>query len=258
MHRTQSMPCNNKNEQDEDKVISILLNSSDDFKRFHEKEWKVRNIPTHWCLIHDLENEAQARRCPKTDPKEYCIDFRNCPTLENLTKDLYIFAHEMTHIIRFHENKDLKISTINSLRYNRFPPIAKGIVSHILEDTAVKRFLCSKYKFNLLPHYEETISNSRISLEGIEKEPQGLKRTELLLQMIKERILWGLIKDRKSSTIWTNYETWLLSRPFSSIIEERNEVVSMIQEIEWDTREQQRPVFELIVDKCKLGDMITC
>jgi hypothetical protein len=62
----------------------------------------------------------------------------------------------------------------------------------------------------------------------------GLERKLLLLWLIKEKICWNIIKE--PSSVWMNYEEWLIKSKYSEIVNERNEIVSMIQDIEWDTR----------------------
>jgi hypothetical protein len=234
-----------------DKIISILL-KSESFAQFYKIDWEGRKFPVRWCLVHNLEVPARVS-FDAADAQRLCIlHFRQYPTKSNLINDSYLFAHEMSHIIRVHENK---VWTFGCSRlYSTITPDLINTLRHILEDTAIDRRLYNKHKFNILPHYEDTVQNSRQYLEKMRRVPDGLERKSLLLWMIKEKICWNIIKE--SSSAWVNYEEWLKKSKYSEIVNERNEIASIIQDIEWDTLEQQQPVLKTIVDMCELNDYI--
>lgn len=245
---------NEENRKEENEVVSILLKHSPNFNKFYYEEWKIKQIPARWYLIQDLNKKAQSRLYKNGNIKIYWIEFRHLPTTHNITKDSYLFAHELAHIIRLYENKILSLRE-NFVQNPEFASDFKHIIRHIFEDTAADRLLRTKYNFDLLPHYEEVIGVSRSYLKTLTEEPHGLERTSLLLQLIKERICWNLIQNRDSCARWTEYEDWLCIK-FQNVIEERDEILSLIQRIDWDTPDQQRPVFKILVDKCKIQDMV--
>lgn len=237
---------------DEERLISKLL-SSKEFSKFYGNSWKTRKLAVVWCFVYYLERKAFVQ--PKTigDKNLYVIKFKQYPT----TNDAYLFAHEMTHVIRLSEGKLLRFG--EPLLYDsEYSPEIKKVITHIFEDVAVDRFLHNNYGFDLMPYYEETIPLSRANLIRLKSEPNGLERKILLLKLVKERLLWNIIKNKESSTIWMNYEAWLKSEcsATTTIIKDRDAIISAIEDFEWDTAEQQKPVFKLIVDFCKLNDYI--
>lgn len=223
------------------------------FAYFYNFDWKARQLPVIWCFCLLLEKKALVQPKVIGNKKSYIIKFRRFPTVN----DAYLFAHEMMHVVRHFENKLLQFGDA-SLYDSEYTPAIEKVMLHIFEDVAVDRTLYNKYSFELLSYYEENIIGSKSNLTNLEKEPYGLERKVLLLKLVKERILWNIIKNKESSTIWMNYEAWLKSEcsATKTIIKDRDAIMLAIEDFEWDTPEQQKPVFKLIVDFCKLNDYI--
>lgn len=246
------MVCSSGKIIDEEWLISNLLYSKE-FSKFYDNSWKARKLAVVWCFVYYLERNAFVQSKTIGDKNIYIIKFKQYPT----TNDAYLFAHEMTHVIRLSEDKLLRFG--EPLLYDsEYSPEIKKVITHIFEDVAVDRFLHNNYGFDLMPYYEDTIPLSRANLIRLKSEPNGLERKILLLKLVKERLLWNIIKNKDSSNIWMNYEAWLKSEcgATKTIINDRNEIISLIRDFEWDTPEQQAPIFKLIVDFCKLGDYI--
>lgn len=249
------MACEGGNSIDEDRIISTLLSS--EFSKFYNNEWNTRGIHVTWCYNYYLNRKAYARLEIDGEQRSYIIVFRQFPAIGNIVNDSYLFAHEMMHIVRLFDDKLLQFGDAR-LYDSEYTPAIEKVMLHIFEDVAVDRTLYNKYSFELLSYYEENIIGSKSNLANLEKEPYGLERKVLLLKLVKERILWNIIKNKESSTIWMNYEAWLKSEcsATKTIIKDRDAIMLAIEDFEWDTPEQQKPVFKLIVDFCKLNDYI--
>jgi hypothetical protein len=186
---------------EENHVVCNLCKSSKRFNLFYQKERLKYRIPISWILKTDLEEGLNARAVVETSDEKietYKIHFRKFPDKD----EAFLIAHEIEHVIRFIENKSLRLGS----KYKESAYLTTAFMT-MLEDPIVDSFLNKKYKFDLLIEYKKGLKQAKKDLDRLDKEPSGkYGRLVLMLNLSKQILCWNLIKDQNTHEDWIKYK----------------------------------------------------
>lgn len=240
----------------EENVIDILL-GFDEFKRFYHGEYELRkkSVGIEWGIATKLPG-SWAESAVNNETGANTILLRNPPIGPPAGYvEALLVAHEIEHVIRRVERMSLAIA-VNDLE-DGCEDMAKNLRS-MFEDPIVDSILQDKYGFDLVYFYAEMdIQRCKYILRlPYCKEPD--KKTDRLTEIFFyacQSLKWDLIKDAKIQQKYNDYKKLYMSkRP--NIAKEGEELASLVRTVGFDTLEKQKRLFELIVDKYKLGDIL--
>jgi hypothetical protein len=238
---------------DERAVFEKIL-KFDEFRRFCENEWKPRaeqGASIDWAIDSTLEHYA-LQDCDVTTGKPFVVLQHLPETLD----DAFLVAHEMVHVIIALDNQclQIKINNVIAQNYeaNAILDMARRLGS-MLDDPRVDSFLMHKYGFNPSHFYAKVKLSGAI--KGLTPSSEGkfdLIRWNQAMFYSQTKSQCDLVKDDEEvAQKWEELENlYHLNRP--SVERIGGELYSMAKETGYDTPEEQKILFQKIVDNYKI------
>lgn len=226
--------CKWLNAKKEDEVLCDIIVSFPEFKRFiGEERPKIGFI--FWIEDPDLPDGLAAGAQVMTDE----IHFREHPIS---LKDSLVMAHEIMHLIRFHEGEALLINYTHFL----YAPLVAHL-GNMLEDPVIDSFLQERYNFDLLSHYGGMVELNR---KNLKMESEGdLGRLLHGFDLANLMLCWDFIKDQDARNEWSDYLENEFQEQYPHSYKIGLETAAIARNIGLDSIEQRKEIFYELIDK---------
>ncbi|MDF0594052.1 hypothetical protein P0O24_10720 [Methanotrichaceae archaeon M04Ac] len=229
-------------ESDELVVVADLLEASEEFENFYNKERKEKLDIIRWFLDLDLPEGIEA----SADVFKNFIYYKTPPESAN---DAHTIAHEIMHLIRYKENGILEINPAS-----KTIEMLAGSLNSMLEDSIVDKILQDKYNFNLADAYRKTIEYVETNFK--EESSNFVGRLRHGINITNKMLLWDLITDQTALDEWHRHLKWIETNyPHGYKI--ATEIKLVVDIIGLGTIDQQGEIVLKLIDMYNLGEMIS-
>ncbi len=227
----------------EDALIRPLRENSDIFERFYNEE-REKTGDISWFIDPNLPRGFNAA----TITNGIIRQIRISPTASKNAKTI---AHEIMHMVRYDSGLPLNIEV--------YHPTHKALSSRLasmLEDPIVDDILQRKYGFDLLSGYKAQVGQFKEELREFKGEPICyLIRVRFILSFVETAFEWDLIKDERARNEFVDYQSDHRT-VFPDISKKGDDLISVMQEIGSKTTEEHKKIFNYIVEKYGLQNVI--
>jgi len=165
--------------------------------------------------------------------------------------DAYLAAHELGHVIRKVDNLSLLIVE-EDLNYVD----VAGYIKSIMEDRVIDKMLREKYNFILVDHYIDVMTNVMKFLD-ISIVVTGVNRIKMPLVHADYLLRWSLIDDDESFKREFDKYKRLMNENYQSIAEEGEDIAREAMKIGFETRDNQKQIFDYIINKYTLAEVLS-
>ena len=239
------------NRVDEDAVVRILRENLDNFESFYGEERKNVGSIT-WIVDPNLPEGYNAAAVHGVAPSGKTVREIHIRRSPAIAQDAKTLAHEIMHLVRYDAGHALDIGVYNEA--HRFPLAAR--LASMLEDPLVDKILQEKYEFDLLSGYKKQLRLFKRQLRGFKQEPiDPLEKARLMIGFTEMTLEWNLIKDGIALKEFYDYQSTFRAK-FPNISRMGDDLISTVQAIGLETPEKHIKIFNYIVEKYGLQNVV--
>lgn len=228
----------------EEEVLDGILDFSE-FRKFYEEAYKPQKnlISIDWYTCSELwenfRNYAFQGVSKNTGRDYICLEW--LPVTAN---DAFLVAHELGHVIRKHEGRQLSIST-KSQRWGMTKLVTD--LGSMFDDPIINSLLKTTYHFDPAYHYTEIeLPDCIKDLSNVSKEPENdVLRLSFIFFYTNQLLRWDTIYNTIALEKWKKYQKFYRSK-YKSLAQAGEELYNIVKEIGVDTPDKQRQIFNKI------------
>jgi hypothetical protein len=237
----------------EDLVISELLKSSREFQAFYQAERNKITGDVYWAHDQTMPEGIDYRSTRIVRAGKQIAQVIRLRQVPATIKDACKIAHELEHLVLdaegFQCTHPLVPDTHPSFR-------ALELLSSSLNSMLIDPLVDSRlqgYGFDLRGEYEREVEEDIRQLSRFTRPPPGrLERTRWVFNYVDKLLYWEMLD---SSGEQSEFQLWFDSR-FPHIASRGKKLLARVKRTGYDTPENQSRLFQDIIRRYKLDDVL--